>query len=225
MEIGSDYIIKNIASIYDKYQIMPQLGLHMLRVASVGALIYDSWQGPEIHKKDIVAVLLIHDLGNIVKFTGLDEHWEGIRQSIIKKYGMDDHEATNKIAMELGVEPRLYYLLEKQGNLLGNKDLVLSSDDYDLKICCYCDWRAAPYGIVSITERLNNLIERKRGLPVEKIYASLKESVIDLEKQVFSNTSIKPESITNESVNTKVNLYGKDWLKNRSHGNKNVSKS
>ncbi|BCS91073.1 MAG: hypothetical protein ARM1_0530 [Candidatus Micrarchaeota archaeon] len=51
MEINSDYIINNIAKIYDLYNIPPNLRLHMLRAAVVGSILYDNWKGPEIHTK------------------------------------------------------------------------------------------------------------------------------------------------------------------------------
>ncbi|MCL5101756.1 MAG: hypothetical protein M1544_00135 [Candidatus Marsarchaeota archaeon] len=215
MGVTSGYIIKNIGEIYNRYNIMPQLGLHMLRVAAVGSMICDNWMGPEIHKDDIVAVLLIHDLGNIVKFTNLDPYWEGIRKETIDKYGSDDHEATNKIAQEIGVEGRIYRLLEMQGNLWGYRDNVLHSKDYDLKICCYGDSRVAPYGIVSAMERMDNLIERKKGLPVEKIFVALKDVISELEKQVFSHTSIKPEYITDANAESTIKSLGSEWLKGK----------
>ncbi|BCS91072.1 MAG: hypothetical protein ARM1_0529 [Candidatus Micrarchaeota archaeon] len=49
-------------------------------------------------------------MGNIVKFADLDPHWERIKEETIIKYGNDDHEVTNKIAKELGVEKKVILL-------------------------------------------------------------------------------------------------------------------
>jgi predicted HD phosphohydrolase len=45
---------------------MPYLQLHMRRVAAVGELILSAES--DASKDDVVAALLLHDLGNIVKF-------------------------------------------------------------------------------------------------------------------------------------------------------------
>ncbi|KKU46745.1 MAG: hypothetical protein UX64_C0002G0001, partial [Microgenomates group bacterium GW2011_GWC2_46_7] len=56
-----------IRDLYQKYQIMPQLATHMLRVAGVGKLITDSWNDRELATKSVIACL-VHDLGNLAKF-------------------------------------------------------------------------------------------------------------------------------------------------------------
>jgi len=71
-------IIDSIQNIYDKFNILPNLRMHMIRVAGVANLICDNWHGnnlpnenwngKQLGRNDIIATALVHDLGNIVKF-------------------------------------------------------------------------------------------------------------------------------------------------------------
>ncbi len=83
----------SILDIYKKYQIMPRLGEHQLRVAAVAEFICEHWErglsqnltqpspkatagdartvaetNLDIDRENIVAACLLHDMGNIVKF-------------------------------------------------------------------------------------------------------------------------------------------------------------
>jgi hypothetical protein len=78
----------DILEIYKKYQIMPQLGEHQLKVAGVADIICEHinplplhqssdfgageaippHKGEGMDKHDVVAACLLHDMGNIVKF-------------------------------------------------------------------------------------------------------------------------------------------------------------
>lgn len=57
-----------IQEIYRRYSIPPNLERHMLQVAAVGEYICTHWSGPELNSQLILQALLLHDLGNIVKF-------------------------------------------------------------------------------------------------------------------------------------------------------------
>ncbi len=58
-----------IAEIYEKYKIPPLLQTHMFRVAAVGGLIYQNFTDQNIlNKQAIIETLLLHDMGNIIKF-------------------------------------------------------------------------------------------------------------------------------------------------------------
>ena len=112
----SQEIISSIQSIYDRFQIPPNIQDHMRRVASVGAMICDHWEGKKISKDDIVASLLLHDLGNIVKvplenpnskmleqLADKIEYWRQVKQKTIKLYGKGAHEATKNMMREINV--------------------------------------------------------------------------------------------------------------------------
>lgn len=66
--MDSEGVIGSIHGIYERFRIPGNLQMHMFRVAGVGELISNNWKGLDISKEDIVAALLIHDIGNIVKF-------------------------------------------------------------------------------------------------------------------------------------------------------------
>jgi len=55
-----------ISEIYEKYQIMPQLQLHMFRVAGVASLITENLE-KKIDTNSVIFTALLHDLGNMAK--------------------------------------------------------------------------------------------------------------------------------------------------------------
>ncbi len=60
-----------IQQLYEKYEIMPNLQLHMYRVAAVAKMICDHFQKP-INKQEVIITCLLHDIGNIIKFDLFD---------------------------------------------------------------------------------------------------------------------------------------------------------
>ena len=109
-----------IKQIYLNYRIPPNLQDHMLRAASVGAYISDHWKNKaDLDKNSMIQALLLHDMGNIIKFDfrfsyllGKEEantgYWKKIQQEFIKKYGDDEHVATVEIAKEIGLRDRAF---------------------------------------------------------------------------------------------------------------------
>ncbi len=134
----------------------------MFRAAAIAELICDKWSGPRINKEDILAVSLIHDIGNIVKFnletpTGIKlldrekkeviENLRGVRARTVAKYGTDDHKVTQKMAEELGINKRLMYLLTYGGHTFTDTRLP-QLDDWDVKVYAYADFRIGPFGVM-----------------------------------------------------------------------------
>ena len=160
-----------ISSIYKKYPIPNILQMHMLRAASVGALICDNWNFEEnIDKDSVVQALLIHDTGNIIKFnldasTMLTDQekknlnfWKTQQKIYKQKYNNDDHKATQQIAREIKAMENVSYILENSGR--SKLQEVINSKDYNLAIVTYADLRCAPYNIVSVDERFDDVIKR-----------------------------------------------------------------
>ena len=56
-----------ILKIYEKYGTPSNLQEHMLRAAALSNIICNSWKGPQINRERIVTVMLLHDMGNVVK--------------------------------------------------------------------------------------------------------------------------------------------------------------
>ena len=193
-------IIADIGRVYDRFSVMPNLREHMLRVAAVGAIICDNWTGPKIDRDMVVSVLLVHDLGNIVKFKlgtaeseqmvktsgGEGTDWISVQKETIERYGTNDHAATRNMAMELCVGARFLHLLDGTAKLYHNVDEVLRTGDLELKLCCYSDERVGPYGIISAKQRLDDLVNRykdnKEKLP-EHLVQQIKGSILHSKHQ------------------------------------------
>ena len=211
----SKKIISSIKEIYSRYKIPPHLQEHMLRAAAVGKFICDNWQGPEVNKEDIIAVLLIHDIGNIVKMDfeseGLRmigeevkriEYWKQVKKEFIEKYGQDDHFVSEKIAEELEVSERLKFILENK--VFNNNEYIADCDDWEIKIAAYSDQRIGPFGILSLNERFSELKKRYANKDNKNVNNPKIDVFIDcafkIEKQVLGNTSLKAEDINDEVV-------------------------
>jgi hypothetical protein len=195
-------IISSIKEIYEQFQVMPSLQMHMRKVAAVADWILSTINCiPKADKNDVIAALLLHDLGNIVKFKLGEEltDWRKIQQETIAEYGSDDHVATEKMVRELGVRNRLAFLISEMG--FENLQHVIDSNDMELKICLYADLRVAPDGIVSLQKRFADLRERYKNTAYESRYGSLQvERALLLEHQVFKNSTRCSQEINDQTI-------------------------
>lgn len=201
---------KTIEEIYDAYKIMPNLREHMYRVASVASILCDHFSGL-VDRKSILQTCLFHDMGNIVKFDlnkfpeftkdkGF-EYWKSVKEDFISKYNSQDaHEISLKIAEEIGVSLRALELLNSGG--FDKAIDVLSSDEVEKKICLYADMRVAPQEVVSLSSRLDDLMNRYDEISKdnqedkqEKIKA-----IYNIEKQIFKVVDIFPDFINEKNV-------------------------
>lgn len=205
----------NISEIYTKYKLMPSLQLHMFRVAGVAAVICDTINLP-VDSHSILSAALLHDMGNIIKFK-LDifpeflepegkEYWQTVQNEYFEKYGHDEHVATVEIATEIGANEKVMDLLNRIG--FSKANATYESSDFNLKIAAYSDMRVEPMGIVSLEKRLNDGRERNRNRQTsfsnDSLFAEMSEYLKKIEKQIFEKTSIKPEEITEEKVQTHI---------------------
>lgn len=190
-----------ISKIYEKYQIMPQLSTHMLRVAGVGKIILDRWKG-SVDKDLVIKSLLLHDMGNIVKFD-LEtlimpieniEHWRLVQKEWRNKYGTDAYEATKQITKELG-RSDVAKIMENEhsGYRSGNPALLLSLG-WPEKILSYCDVRVVPSGVASLKERISDL-QNRYGRKLEWY-----DFLYKLESDIKVATDTDLDSITEELV-------------------------
>lgn len=161
----------NIHQMYSDLGLPKNLQQHMVRVAAVGEFLVEKWQGPRaLQKNDIVMTLLLHDLGNLLKFDlqrgmGLfevseqdQEYWIMRQRAMREKYGSSVHDATLQMAKELGASPRILELLEGMGSsrLLD----TIQGEDWEQKICSYSDLRVDPHGFVLVEERFSDILTR-----------------------------------------------------------------
>lgn len=197
-----------IKDIYAKYQIMPQLATHMLRVAGVGKLILDGWKDT-IDRDLVMKTLLLHDMGNITKFDLSDEwqkkmsgmesirnllHWRSVQQASWKKYGRDTHGTTNTIVAELGQQDVLAVLeQEHSGYTSGDERQILRQSDA-AQMLAYCDVRVTPAGVVSMRERIDDL-QARYGREL-----SWYDFLCDLEENIRAKTTTSLDQINEASV-------------------------
>ncbi len=202
--------MRTIIDVYENYKIPPTLQMHMLRVASVAAMICDHWQGEAVDKNKIVTVCLLHDMGNILKFKfdvfpemfepeGV-EYWQNIQEEYRTKYGDNEHHATIQIIHELG-------LAEEIGALADQNHFSLlcehaASDDILVKIMHHADMRVDPFGIVSYEARMEEGRKRYAG---RSGYDELgRQHLVDcgkeIENQIFAKCDIKPEDINDTTA-------------------------
>ncbi len=200
-----------IKDIYQKYKIMPNLRLHMYRVAGVASVICD-FANITVDRQSIVSAALLHDMGNIIKFN-LDlfpvflkpegkEYWHKVQNEYFEKYGQDEHVATIEIAKEIGVDEKVMDLLNNIG--FSKMNFTSESSDFNLKIAAYSDMRVEPHGVVSLEKRLidgraRNMV-RKSAFGNDVIYEKMASYLRKIEKQIFEKTLIKEDSITDEKI-------------------------
>lgn len=191
-----------IGQIYKKYHIMPNLQTHMYRVSVVARVLCTHFEN-ECDAESVISATLLHDMGNILKFdlTG-QEKWLHLQREFKEKYGTDEYVATVAISHEVGVTQRVVELIYSLSFSHSSENVTTS--DYEKKLCAYADMRVAPWGVVSLDERL---------LDLEKRYAARYPSPEDqqrrehfrrdayaLESQIFAHCDISPSDITDETI-------------------------
>lgn len=200
-----------IKQIYQKYQIMPQLELHMMRVASVASLICDSLE-LVIDKDNIISACLLHDMGNILKFNlslfpeflkpkGL-AYWQKVKADFQSRYGNDEHIATYQIVKELKVSNRVYELVSNFG--FANFEKVYTTNDMSIKICTYSDHRVSPFGIMPLKAKISEGNKRfqanKPGSHDQQFFEQMCKFAQLTEEQIFKKSSINPEQVNDHSI-------------------------
>lgn len=143
-----------IQDLYDKYNLMPQLREHQLRVGGIVKLITND--------HDSIITALVHDMGNIAKFEGLNTYWRKEQEKVWKLYGKEAHEATFAILRDAGLS-ELERSVREEGEfyqnilkLAGKYETYSDAAAYTL----YGDSRVAINGVVSVMERVEDLEKR-----------------------------------------------------------------
>jgi HD superfamily phosphohydrolase len=199
-----------IQEIYDRYKIMPQLQLHMLRVAGVASMICDNFE-KKINKNRIIGACLLHDIGNIIK-SDLDlfpellkekgiNYWKEVKRNFIDTYGNDEHKATLTIINEINPDKYVSNIL--QNLKFSNTIEIVRSGNTDKKIVKYSDLRVTPFGINTLKERLKEAKNRyvhAKNIWSESEFNKFTFACNNIEHELFSFCRIKPENITEEKV-------------------------
>lgn len=210
-----------IKEIYKKYQILPMLQEHLIRVAYVGESIAKNI--PQIpNPNNIIIACLLHDLGNIIKFNfsaipeatkpeGID-YWEKVKKDFINKYGEDEVLATHKILEELKVSYQIKELVYSFGTR--NVNEVIKSGDIEKMIVNYSDHRVSPYAVESLKARIEDQHQRiLKSMPKEEAQLKIAqrnesdEAKYILESEIFKLCKIKPEDITDPNIKELEDRY------------------
>lgn len=209
----------NILDVYKKYQIMPNLKIHQLRVAAVASLICKN-----LKNKDLVDIFeitkscLLHDMGNILKFDlsffpeftqpeGLG-YWQEVKTNFGKMYGESEYIATQNIIKELNQSENFLENSNKTG--FSKAVEALNSQNLNWMICNYSDMRVGPFGILSLKERTEDGKKRhERNNSTGKKNTNFSEIILVLEKiekNIFEKCDFLPSEINNERVNSEIEL-------------------
>ncbi len=192
----------------------------MKRTAAVGELIVDAWRGSgRPSADDVVAALLLHDLGNIVKFNfsggdlweGFSREeilgWRSVRDDVAAAYSSsDDHVVTNAMVRDIGAPAKVGFLVENM--LLEKMPQILSSGDVALKVLAYSDQRVSPGGVVRIGERFMDLRRRYRGRQPGRFGAEDERMALELEAQIMRMTDLTPGQLDDAAVLPYIGRYG-----------------
>lgn len=200
-----------IQKIYTHFHIPLTLQQHMLTVAAVGKFVVDHWRGPVIDGQVIVTTLLVHDLGNLVKFDlsenakiidrGLfTDEWRGRQKEMREQYGTDSHVATQAMLHELQLPEKIQTL----ANGMDADDLcVFLNTPLEQQICEYADIRVTPNGVVSMLERLEDFRKRYahyEGWSTEENYQKNIDCGHQIEANLQQHTSIDITTISAEKI-------------------------
>jgi len=200
-----------IQDIYDKYKIPLHLQKHMYDVTAVAQMICEDFD-EEINTDLVIKACLLHDMANIIKFdmTFMPEVWEPewllyrqwIKDDFVVRYGDHEHEATIKILEELGFDGNLRFVVDGIG--FSNANKTSDSKSWELKIAAYADMRLQPDGVCLLQVRMEEGRKRfARNRPDRVNELNFEEYVVywkEIEKQIFSHSSLNPEDINNQSI-------------------------
>lgn len=209
-----------LKEIYQRYFIPDHLAKHMLEVAAVGQLITKSWQGPEIRSQLVTSTLLVHDIGNLVKFDLSDTKpgalnrnlsdipkWQKIQRQLQERYSKNAETANVKIMQELGFPQTMVSLMQE--HTFEALPIQLNNQQWEHLICTYADLRIAPQGLVSITNRLQDLRERYRKRDADwsqpETYQQRLTSTLQTEAKLDELTQVSLPNITQKQLRQIVN--------------------
>ena len=203
----------HVIQIYQQYQIPQNLQLHMLRVAAVGKIVCDHITSQAIDPDLIIKTLLLHDMGNIIKFNFNNtsmfspedrekiEVYRATQTEFMRKYGSDADKVTLQIIKEISADDRVARLCEASHGERAH--MFVDGEFWQEKICYYADMRIGLHGILSVDERFEDL---KRRYPHErkeleqyhkacKIIETRIQAICEQDLHVLDDVCLKDNSI------------------------------
>ena len=196
-----------IQEIYNKYKITKNLQEHMLRVGALCEIITNNWTGNKINKRAVVIAALLHDIAKPISFDLAKQAKFGMTPAEIndltnyqkylkRNFGEEEHEALIGIAKYLSCDKATIRIIgNTEWNLI--PELIKNNDNESL-IEIYGDMRISPNGIVLLSNRLDELKNRKS----EDNHEAHMRNGIQTEKIINRQVSINLNLITDESINS-----------------------
>lgn len=204
----------HVIQIYQQYQIPQNLQLHMLRVAAVGKIICDHITSQAIDADLIIKTLLLHDMGNIIKFNFNNtsmfspedrekvESYQKTQAEFMRKYGNDADVATIQIIKEITSDERIVELCKNCHGEMAHK--YVNGEFWNERICYYADMRIGLHGILSVDERFDDLKQRYPH-ELEKLERYHKACKI-IETRIQAICELDLQSINDSMLKDKFNL-------------------
>lgn len=164
----------------------------MKQVTAVGLFCMEQWKGPTLDKTALTEALLLHDMGNIIKFKKpfsgelkKDTHyWEEVQKEYIQKYGNDVHTATIAILHEIGIYPKCLEIVENMKTIAMEHNIL---DAWEAKIGDFCDTCVTPNGIEGFEKRVEDLIFRYNIPRDSERVTSWKTNAADIQHHLNTN--------------------------------------
>jgi|GEM_PF-1179117 len=158
--------------LYDFCYLHPLLVDHLWRVTSLAAKLLENWTGPKLSHQILLECMLLHDLGNLVKFDLSSSapsylmsqvelpFYRELQKTWRDKFGQDADVASSLIIADLPLKNSAVITQLITGHAAGTLTSTVESHNWLQKLCDYTDFRIGPFGLVTLTERFSDLKNR-----------------------------------------------------------------
>jgi hypothetical protein len=165
----------HLCNLYEQLQIPPNLQRHMQEVTAVGMYVCDHWTGEAIDRELIQETLLLHDLGNIVKFSrpflgeleAEAQRWARVQDDFVQRYGSRATHATVQILQEINARPEIAEIILDMSPLDSGE---IPFERLETRICSFADMSVTPEGIEGFEARMLDLAKR---YPTERVQIAM----------------------------------------------------
>lgn len=230
----------NILELYDRYKIPRNLQEHQIKVAALSFLIAKKLNIKENEYVSLILSLLLHDMGNILKFnfeiypdlfdSDSKKYWLSVQKEYREKYGSDINKATLEIVKEIFKEKKyikfklndllyevkvedIFEILESIG--FSKVEATLKNKNILVKIATYSDMRVGIYGVLPLTERVEEGRKRYMKNFVNKKYVDFDKNLlflIDIENYLCKKSNSKIDLISENEVMPFVGILKKSRI-------------
>jgi hypothetical protein len=129
-------------------------------------------------------------------------YWKEVQREYRERYGDVEHEATVMIAREVGAGERVVQIIHD----IGTSYAAHAFEEHDLPVlvATYADFRVTPRAVVSLDERIHDLLERYAGTAKYEPYKKTTEVYHDIEAYVMQVLGVSDVTFTDEEIRARV---------------------